>query len=85
MNLSLLFALYITNIFLWFRYLQFLSTQVSSYYKYLWLLASQPLLRHQMASTLSSVLQQLVDITTWEKETRKQSVAQSLKTVIYMK
>lgn len=85
MNLSLLFALYITNIFLWFRYLQFLSTQVSSYYKYLWLLASQPLLRHQMALTLSSVLQQLVDITTWEKETRKQSVAQSLKTVIHMK
>lgn len=85
MNLSLLFALYITNIFLWFRYLQFLSTQVSSYYKYLWLLASQPLLRHQMASTLSSVLQQLVDITTWEKETRKQSAAQSLKTVIHMK
>lgn len=85
MNLSLLFALYITNIFLWFRYLQFLSTQVSSYYKYLWLLASQPLLRHQMASMLSSVLQQLVDITTWEKETRKQSVAQSLKTVIHMK
>lgn len=85
MNLSLLFALYFTNIFLWFRYLQFLSTQVSSYYKYLWLLASQPLLRHQMASTLSSVLQQLVDITTWEKETRKQSVAQSLKTVIHMK
>lgn len=84
MNLSLLFALYITNIFLWFRYLQF-STQVSSYYKYLWLLASQPLLRHQMASTLSSVLQQLVDITTWEKETRKQSAAQSLKTVIHMK
>lgn len=85
MNLSLLFALYFTNIFLWFRYLQFLSTQVSSYYKYLWLLASQPLLRHQMASTLSSVLQQLVDITTWEKETHKQSVAQSLKTVIHMK
>lgn len=38
-----------------------------------------------MASTLSSVLQQLVDITTWGKETRKQSVAQSLKTVIHMK